>query len=202
MQIHRSALRKLVLSAIVVVGPVASAHALDTAAFGDRLKAVLAGQGAEIAWTNITENGTQVVLEGVTVGMAAKPEKVNLGNITLDSITEANGGFKIGTLAFQDYSTTEEGMTFAIRGAPPSPGFRCPPPMTRPIRWASMMLYEHGRPRQPFSVKKGDKSTVFLDKLHVETVPPAADGKPLEFTGAARILRRPDGRPKTRSRRQ
>ena len=48
MQTHRSALRKLVLSAIIVVVPVASAHALDTAAFGDRLKAVLAAQGADI----------------------------------------------------------------------------------------------------------------------------------------------------------
>ena len=121
MQIHRTALRKLALSTIIVVLPVASAHALDTAAFGDRLKAVVAAQGAEIAWSNITENGTQVVLEGVTVGAAGKPEKANLGNVTLDNITEVNGGFKIGTLAFQDYSTTEEGMTFASR-APRSAG--------------------------------------------------------------------------------
>ena len=141
----------------------------------------MAGQGAEIAWTNITENGTQVVLEGVTVGMAAKPEKVNLGNITLDSITEANGGFKIGTLAFQDYSTTEEGMTVDIAGASIS-GLTLPAAnSTDPL--ASIMLYDTAD-LATVSVKKGDKQLFSLDKLHVELTP-AADGKPMEFTGAA-----------------
>jgi hypothetical protein len=181
MQIHRSALRKLALSTIIVVLPVASAHALDTAAFGDRLKAVVAAQGAEIAWANITENGTQVVLEGVTVGAAAKPEKANLGNVTLDNITEVNGGFKIGTLAFQDYSTTEEGMTFSLAGASIS-GLTLPAAgSTDPL--ASLMLYDTAD-LATVSVKKGDKQLFSLDKLHVELTQPA-DGKPMAFTGAA-----------------
>jgi hypothetical protein len=181
MQIHRTALRKLVLSAIIVVGPVASAHAVDTAAFGERLKAVVAAQGAEIGWSNITENGTQVVLEGVTVGAAGKPEKANLGNVTLDNIADANGGFKIGTLAFQDYSTTEEGMTFAIAGASIT-GLTLPAAnSTDPL--ASMMLYDKAD-LATVSVKKGDKQLFSLDKLHVE-LSPAVDGKPMEFTGAA-----------------
>jgi hypothetical protein len=181
MQIHHSALRKLALSTIIVVLPVASAHALDTAAFGDRLKAVLAAQGAEVAWAKITENGTQVVLEGVTVGAAAKPEKANLGNITLDNITEANGGFKIGTLSFQDYSTTEEGMTVALAGASIS-GLTLPAAnSTDPL--SSLMLYDTAD-LATVSVKKGDKQLFALDKLHVELTQPA-DGKPMEFKGAA-----------------
>jgi hypothetical protein len=181
MQIHRSALRKLALSTIIVVLPVASAHALDTAAFGERLKAAVAAQGAEVAWTKITENGTQVVLEGVTVGAAAKPEKANLGNITLDNITEVNGGFKIGTLSFQDYSTTEEGMTFSLAGASIS-GLTLPAAgSTDPL--ASLMLYDTAD-LATVSVKKGDKQLFALDKLHVELTQPA-DGKPMEFTGAA-----------------
>ena len=138
-------------------------------------------QGAEIAWTNITENGTQVVLEGVTVGAAAKPEKANLGNVTLDNITEVNGGFKIGTLAFQDYSTTEEGMTFSLAGASIS-GLTLPAAgSTDPL--ASLMLYDTAD-LATVSVKKGDKQLFSLDKLHVELTQPA-DGKPMEFTGAA-----------------
>ena len=74
------------------------------------------------------------MLEGVTVGAAGKPEKANLGNVTLDNITEANGGYKIGTLSLPDYSTTEEGMTVAIAGVSIT-GLTAARRRLRPIRW-------------------------------------------------------------------
>src|SRR5690349_24244084 len=117
MKSYRTAFRHLALTSAIVLVSVASAHALDANAFGTRLKAVLAQQGAEINWTNITENGTQVVLEGVTIGAPGKPDKANVGNVTLDNITEENGGYKIGTLTLPNYSTTEDGMTVDINGA-------------------------------------------------------------------------------------
>ena len=54
------------------------------------------------------------MLEGVKLGMGTTPEKADLGNVTLDNITEANGGYKIGTLSLPDYSKTEEGMTVDV----------------------------------------------------------------------------------------
>ena len=71
---YRSALRHLALTSAIVIFPIASAHALDTEAFGTRLKAVVAAQGGEIAWTGINESGSHIVLSGVTVGGAGKPE--------------------------------------------------------------------------------------------------------------------------------
>ncbi len=75
---------------------------------------MLSAQGVNIEWAKLTENGTQVVLEGVKLGMGDKAEKADIGNVTLDNITEANGGYKIGTLSLPDYSTTEEGMTVDV----------------------------------------------------------------------------------------
>ena len=46
--------------------------------------------------------------------MGDKAEKADIGNVTLDNITEANGGYKIGTLSLPDYSKTEEGMTVDV----------------------------------------------------------------------------------------
>src|SRR5262245_52096239 len=105
---YRSALRRLALTSAIVILPVASAHALDTEAFGKRVKDALAAQGAEIGWTGISENGTQIVLTGVTIGAPGKPDKANLGDVTLDNVTEANGGYKIGTLSFQDFTSPPE----------------------------------------------------------------------------------------------
>jgi hypothetical protein len=181
MQPYRYALRHLALTSVIVLLPVASAHALDTNAFGTRLKALLAEQGADINWKNLTESGSQIVLEGVTIGAQGKPEKVDLGNVTLNEVTEENGGYKIGTLALPNYSTTEEGVTIDISGATIN-GLTVPAENSNDVM-ASLMLYSDAKLAN-VSIKKGDRSLVSLEDLHVE-ITPVADGKPLEFAGAA-----------------
>lgn len=180
MKTYRSALRHLALTSAIVLVSVASAHALDTNAFGTRLKAVLTQQGAEINWTNITENGTQVVLEGVTIGAPGQPDKVNVGNVTLDNITEADGGYKIGSLTLPDYSTTEEGMTVSASGISIA-GLTVPAEGADPV--AALMMYDNAKLAN-LSVKQGDKPVFTMDDVHME-ITPSGDGKPMEFTGAA-----------------
>lgn len=177
---YRSTFRQLALSSALVLVSVASAHALDANAFGTRLKAVLAEQGAEINWTNLTENGSQIVLEGVTIGAPGKAEKANLGNVTLDNVTDENGGYKVGTLSLPDYSATEEGMTVAVTGITVD-GMTVPAEGADPV--AAMMMYSSAK-LATMSVKKGDADVFSMNDLHVE-ITPVADGKPLEFTGAA-----------------
>jgi hypothetical protein len=171
----------LALTSVIVLVPFASAHALDANAFGTRLKALLTEQGADINWTNLTENGSQIVLEGVTIGAEGKPDKVNLGNVTLDEVTEENGGYKIGTLTLPNYSTTEEGVTVDISGATIN-GLTLPAQNSTDVM-ASLMLYSDAKLAN-LSVKKGDKSLFSMENLHVE-ITPIADGKPMEFSGAA-----------------
>src|SRR5690606_13505199 len=67
MTIHRSTFRKLALSSFLLVLPLNSAFAQDTAAVADRLKAALAGQGIAIDWTGISGDAAHMVLEGVTL---------------------------------------------------------------------------------------------------------------------------------------
>jgi len=80
-----------------------------------------------------------------------------------------------------DYSKTEEGMTVDVAGISIA-GLAIPAAnATDPL--ASIMLYDTAD-LATFSVKKGDQPVFSLDKLHVE-LKPAAEGKPMEFTGAA-----------------
>jgi len=182
MKPYRSAIRYLLLTSALVTLPVAQAYALDTDAFGTRVKAVLAAQGAEINWTGISEDGTQVVLSGVTINGKGKPDKANLGDVTLDNVTEENGGYKIGTLSFQDYtSPPEDGMTVALSGATIT-GFTVPPENATDAL-SSMMMYESAK-LASLSVKKGDAEVFGMQDLHME-ITPSAEGKPMEFSGAA-----------------
>lgn len=160
--------------------PVASAYALDIDAFGNRLKAALADQGAEIAWGGISENGSQIVLSAVTIGAPGNGEKLNVGDVTLDEVTEENGGYRIGKLTLPDYSTTEEGMTLSATGMSVT-GLQVPAEGADTL--SALMLYENAD-LASLSVKKGDADIFAMQQLHVEITPPA-DGKPMEFTGAA-----------------
>jgi len=172
------------LTSAIVVLPVASAHALDTEAFGTRLKAVVAQQGGEIAWTGINESGTQIVLSGVTVGGAGKPDdqKGHLGDVTLDNVTEDNGGYKIGTVSFQDFTSPEEdGVTVSLAGASIS-GVTLPAENATDAI-SAMTMYESAK-LDSFAVNKAGTEVFGLQNLHAEVTPPA-DGKALEFTAAA-----------------
>ncbi|MDW6021344.1 hypothetical protein SAZ10_06145 [Mesorhizobium sp. BAC0120] len=181
MKPYRYAFRHLAATTVIVLLPVASAHALDANAFGTRLKGLVAEQGADINWTSLTESGSQIVLEGVTIGAQGKPDKVNLGDVTLNDVTEENGGYRVGTLTLPNYSTTEEGVTVDISGATIN-GLVLPAENSNDVM-ASLMLYSDAKLAN-VSVKKGDKSLASLENLHVE-ITPIADGKPLEFSAAA-----------------
>ena len=111
----------------------------------------------------------------------APTEAAHLGNVTLDSVTEENGGYKIGTVTLPDYSSTEEGMTIDIAGASIT-GLTLPAEgSTDPL--ASLDDVRKGQ-LASVSVKQGDKQLFSLNNLHVEMTPPT-DGEPMEFTGAA-----------------
>ena len=89
----------------------------DTNAFGARLKAVMLAQGVNIEWTQPHRKRPRgsYSKKGSPSASATRP-KGNLGNVTLDDVTDENGGFKIGKVTLPDYSTTEEGMTVDVSG--------------------------------------------------------------------------------------
>ena len=181
MTIHYPLLKKLALSSVLFTLPLSAAHALEANAVADRLKAVLTGQGMDANWTKVTENGAQIVLEGVTVKVANAPAPVPIGNVTLDEVTEVDGGYRIGKVALPSYALSQEGMNIDISGAELT-GLSLPPEgSTDPL--ASLMIYETAD-LATVSVKMADKQLFSMNDLHVEVTPPK-DGAALEFTGAA-----------------
>jgi hypothetical protein len=181
MTICNPLLKKLALSAVLLSLPLSAAQALEANKVGDRLKAALAGQGMDVSWTNLTENGSQIVLEGATVKVANTPTPVTIGNVTLDEVTEVDGGYRIGKVSLPSYALSDQGLNIDIAGAELA-GLSLPPEgSTDPL--ASLMMYETAD-LATVSVKQGDKQLFSMSNLHVEITPPA-DGSPIEFSGAA-----------------
>ena len=66
MTTRNAALRKFAFSAILLALPFSQAAAQDASAVAERLKALSARQGVELAWTNVTGDASNMVIEGLT----------------------------------------------------------------------------------------------------------------------------------------
>ncbi|TIP84392.1 MAG: hypothetical protein E5X60_31500, partial [Mesorhizobium sp.] len=178
MTIRRSTLNKLAFSTLLVTLPLHAAFAQD-AAVADRLKAALAAQGVDISWTGVTGDASSMVLQGVTFKPGAEKEAFKIGDIKLEGVSEANGGYEIETVSTSAFQHSENGVTldlspFIIHDMTvPADG------ATGPL--GSMMMYESAE-LDNMTVKVGDKTAFSMDGLGIEITPPA-DGKAMEFSG-------------------
>lgn len=176
MTIQRS-FYKLALSTFLLTLPLNAALAQNTAV-ADRLKALAAAQGMDISWTGVTGDDSNLVLQGVTVKPAAEKEALPIGDVKLEGVTEANGGYDIGTVSTSAFTHSKDGVTldlspFVIHDMNvPAEG------ATGPM--GSMMMYKSAELAN-MTVKVADKTAFSMDGLAVEITPPA-DGKAMEFS--------------------
>lgn len=177
MTIQRSTLKKLAFSTFLLTLPLNAAFAQD-AAVADRLKAALAVQGVDITWTGVTGDNSSMVLQGVSVKPAAEKEALPIGDVKLEGVTEANGGFDVATITTSAFEHSKDGVTlnltpFVIHDANiPAEG------ATGPL--GSMMIYKSAE-LENLTVKVADKTAFSVDGVSVQITPPA-DGKAMEFS--------------------
>lgn len=179
---HHHSRRFLASAAFVFVTAFSTtgAFAQDATAVAQRLKDVLAYQGVDLGWTSATGGGSQIVLDGMTYGAPGRPDKLNVGKVTLDGVTENNGGYNIGTITFAPISLNDRGMEFQMTPATLS-GVRVPPPGGTDYL-STMLFYESGKIDRA-EVKQGDKQVALIENMHFTMTPPTSG--PMNFSGAA-----------------
>ncbi|RWA76608.1 hypothetical protein [Mesorhizobium sp.] len=177
MTIQRSMLKKLAFSTFLLTLPLNAAFAADPAV-AERVKAALAVQGVDISWTGVSGDDSNAVLQGVSIKPAAEKEALPIGDVKLEGVTEASGGFEIATVSTSAFEHSKDGVTlnlspFVIHDMKvPAEG------STDPL--GSMMMYKSAE-LSNMTVKVGDKTAFSMDGLAVQITPPA-DGKAMDFT--------------------
>ena len=91
MTTHGTTLRRFLFSTMLVACPVEAAFAQDAAAVADRLKAALMAQGVNVSWTGVTGDASSMVLQGVSIKPAGEVDALQVGNVTLTGVAEADG---------------------------------------------------------------------------------------------------------------
>ena len=179
MTIHRKTLSTLAFTTFLF--SVGAANAQDVNAVAERIKSILTNQGINIEYSAVTGDASSMVLEGTVISVPGEAQKLQVGNVTLTDITEENGGYTIGGVALPDYSYTEDGVTMDVNGIAMT-GVKLPPEGSTDAV-ANLMMYDTADVAN-ISFKMGDKQAFAMDQLHFEITPPA-DGKAMEFSGAA-----------------
>jgi hypothetical protein len=177
MTIKRSTFNKLAFSTFLLTLPLNAAFAQDTAV-ADRLKAALAAQGVDISWTGVTGDASSLVLQGVAVKSAAEREALKIGDVKLEGVTGANGGYEIATVSTSAFEHSKDGVTVDLSPlvihdlTVPADG------ATGPL--GSLLIYKSAELNN-MTVKVADKTAFSADGLAIEITPPA-DGKALAFS--------------------
>jgi hypothetical protein len=179
-------LAKLVLTSAVSAAALSAALAPSLAAepaeVANRLKELMAGQGATLSWTSIDDADADVVLRGVTVKDSANPETIALGDITLDGIEEAaNGDYIVETLSMPKYETVSEGATITVEGVSMS-GAVLPSPTSTDI--VSQSGFFDSLDIDTINVAKDGKQLFNMTGLNYE-IEKSDEGKSFSFSGSA-----------------
>jgi len=170
-------LKKLAFSTFLLTLPLNAAFAADPAV-AERIKSMFAAQGVDVSWTGVSGDDSSMVLQGVSIKPAAEKEALPIGDVKLEGVSDANGGFDIATVSTSAFERTKDGVTLDLSPVVihdmsiPAEGANGP--------LGPLMMYKSAE-MENMTVKVGDKTAFSMEGLNVEVTPPA-DGKAMDFT--------------------
>ncbi|RVC40130.1 hypothetical protein EN781_30685, partial [Mesorhizobium sp. M4A.F.Ca.ET.090.04.2.1] len=122
---------------------------------------------------------SNMVLQGVAVKPAGEKEPLTIGDVKLEGVSEADGGYDIETVSTAALEHSKDGVTLSLSPfvihdmTVPAEG------ATGPL--GSLMMYKSAE-LSNMTVKVADKTAFSMDGLAIEVSPPE-DGKAMEFSG-------------------
>ncbi len=187
MKIFANRLVRASVSAAALCLISAPALALDTDAFADRLKAAMNTQGLIVTFAGVEEDGSDIILKGVGVGIPGEDATFPAGTLTLENVEETgNGGYRIGHIEFEDLAFSDQEFAFVAEGMSvdglilPAEGATGP--------FGELMLYE-GLTVENVQVKvQGKEAFTLQDLTATVVIPETADDKMSFDAGAENIL--------------
>ncbi|MEP9395816.1 hypothetical protein [Mesorhizobium sp. KR2-14] len=182
MTMFRPAFYKLAFSTVFVAASLQGAHAQDASEVASRLKQLLAAQSMDLDWKSASGTSSEMVLQGVTVGIPGEAERFSIGSLTLEGVSEAGGSYKIETISTEPYHYAHDKSSVDISSLVLS-GVVLPPEGATTDPLASMVMYQSAE-LASIEVKADGKDVFSLSNLSMEITPPK-DGKAMEFTGSA-----------------
>lgn len=164
------------LSGILLAATAVGAQAWEVEDVANRLKAELAGHGMTLEWAEATKDGSSIELSDVSIGDSEG--KADLGDLTLQDVSETDGDYRIGRIDVPDYEMSSDEGKVAVQDATIS-GLMVP----KSDESDSVPRYDSAAVGSIVATDKDGKQVFTLANMHAEIQPPPDDGT-LAFTGA------------------
>lgn len=160
--------------------------AVDADEVAARLKALFAEQSFAIDWTSASGDGDTVTLSGVTVGGATPGEKIPVGDVTLEGVSEEDGDYYVETVSLPALTQTSEGITVEMSGLSIN-GLELPEKDPAALK-AEIVRYESANIER-LNFRSADSDVFTLTNFAVEVEPTEDEDAPISFAGSAEALR-------------
>lgn len=180
MTICRSTLVKLACSTILLALPFQAAFAQDANAVAERFRTLMTKQGVDVSWTGVTGDADEMVLDGVAFGVPGEEERIQLGKLTFEDISEEDDGYRIGSISTEPYHFTQDKLSIDVSTMSFNGVLLPAADDTDPVK--SLPVYETTE-LESVEVKLDGKSLFSLANVAGEMTPPT-DGAPMEFSGS------------------
>ena len=180
MTICRSTLVKLACSTILLAVPFQAAFAQDANAVAERFRTLMTKQGIDVSWTGVTGDADEMVLDGVAFGVPGEEERIQLGKLTFEDISEEDDGYRIGSISTEPYHFTQDKLSIDVSTMSFNGVLLPAADDTDPVK--SLPVYETTE-LESVEVKLDGKSLFSLANVAGEMTPPT-DGAPMEFSGS------------------
>jgi len=178
----KSTARNLVAASALSLLMAGSAFAFEGNAVAERLKELYGAQGGQLNYQNVETSGSTVVLKGTSVrapGTQAQEKSIELGDITLNNVSDASdGGYDIGRADVPDMTFPFEGTSIAIKGMAMENLHLAPKGSSDPL--ASILYYQKAEINQ-ITVSQADNTIATLQDV-VATISPFKQGSPIDYT--------------------
>lgn len=160
---------------IFALAGTSSAYAVDGQAFAERLRQVVNGDTAAFAFSNVTTDGEDVILNGVTLTPSAPgATPMPLGDVQFDAVTGSDAeGWRAERVTVPDSDQTEDGMRVTTAGVGMTgleiKGTAAAAPSLAPISFEDATVAS-------IAVERGGQSVAEVDNVRVRNQTTSNDG--------------------------
>ncbi len=125
-------------TALALIFAVSPAFAFEGQAVFDQLSGLFARQGATLTASQVTLDGDDVVLSGVSFGPGDDLNPLNIEEVRLQDVVQIDDSYRVGVIEMPAFTQTKDGKTLEFGGAAIDNLFIPGPSVTDPILASGM----------------------------------------------------------------
>lgn len=101
------------LTSTALSGPVL---AFEADAVAKRFEELVEKQQVDVEWSGVRQDGQSIVLEDVTATAEGEDDKLELGDLVLQDVSEDDTSYRVGTVKIDEYAVDDDDVSVAMSG--------------------------------------------------------------------------------------